>query len=53
MTDLEFQHPSIVKEMSETILDIEDNEDTIVIEEEKKTLDVLVLKEVTRNLRYA
>ena len=31
--------------MSETILDIEENEDTVVIEEEKKTPDGLVLRE--------
>ena len=40
MVDLEFEHPYTVQEMSETILDIEENEDTVVIEEEKKTPDV-------------
>ena len=33
MTDLEFEHPSTIQEMSKTILAIEDNEGTIVIEE--------------------
>ena len=46
MADLEFEHASTVQEMSETILDIEENEDSVVIEEEKKTLDGLVLKEL-------
>ena len=52
MIDLEFEHPSSVQEMSETILAIEKNEDRIVIEEEKKTPDGMVLKELTKNLRY-
>ena len=46
MADLEFEHSSTVQEMSETILAIEENEDTVLIEEEKKTLDGLVLKEL-------
>ena len=50
MTDLKFEHPSTVQEISETILAIED---TTVIEEEKKTLDGLVLKELPKNLHYA
>ena len=52
MTDLEFEQPSIVQEMSNTILAIEENEETIVIEEEKKTPDGSVLKELLDNLRY-
>ena len=39
--------------MFETILFIEDNEHTVVIEEENKTLDGLVLKELPENLQYA
>ena len=46
MANLEFDHPSTVQEMSETNLAIEENEDTVVIEEKKKTQDVLVLKEL-------
>ena len=38
--------------MSKTILAIEDNEDTVLIEEEKKTSYGLVLKKLPRNLRY-
>ena len=38
--------------MSDTILATEDNEDTVLIEEEKKTPDGLVLKELPKNLRY-
>ena len=53
MNDLEFEHPYIVQEISETILSIDDNEDTIVVEEEKKTPDGLVLKGLPENLRYA
>ena len=53
MTDLEFEHSSIVQKMSETILAIKENEGTIVIEEEKKTFDGLVLKELPENLLYA
>ena len=34
MNDLEFEHPSVVQEISKTILAIEENEDTVVIEEE-------------------
>ena len=49
MIDLEFEYPSTFHEMSETILAIEENEDTIVIEEEKKTPDGLVLKELPKN----
>ena len=52
MTDLEFEHPSTVQEMSHTILSTEDNEDTVVIEEENKTLDGLVLKALPKNLQY-
>ena len=37
MINLEFYHPSTVQEMSKTILAIEENEDTIVIKEKKKT----------------
>ena len=36
--------------MSKTILTIEENEDAILIEEEKKTLDGLVLEELPENL---
>ena len=50
MAELEFEHPSTVQEMFETILVIEENEDTVVIEEEKKTPDGLVLKELPGNL---
>ena len=39
--------------MFKTILATEENEDTIVIEEEKKTPDGLVLKELLENLQYA
>ena len=53
MANLEFDHPSTVQEMSETNLAIEENEDTVVIEEKKKTPDVLVLKELLGNIRYA
>ena len=49
ITYLEFEHPSTVQEMFETILAIEENEDTVLIEEEKKTLDGLVLKELPRD----
>ena len=53
MTDLEFEHPSTVQEMFETILAIEESEDIIVIEEENMIPDGLVLKELNKNLRYA
>ena len=53
MVDLEFEYPSTIQEMFETILAIEENEDTIVIEEENKTPDGLVLKEILGNLIYA
>ena len=53
MVDLEFKHTSTVQEMSETILVIEGNEDVVLIEDEKKTPDGLVLKELPKNLRYA
>ena len=39
--------------MSKTILAIEENEDVVLIEEEKKTSDELVLKELPRNLQNA
>ena len=38
--------------MSETILALEENEDVVLIEEEKET-HRLVLKELPENLRYA
>ena len=52
MNDLEFEHPFAIQEILETVLAIEDNEDTIVIEEENKTLNGLVLKELPENIRY-
>ena len=52
MNDLEFEYPSTVQEISNIILSIEENEDTVVIEE-KKTPNDLVLKEFPENLRYA
>ena len=39
--------------MFETILAIEENEDTVVIEKEKMTPHGLVIKEFPENLRYA
>ena len=53
MNDLEFEHLFVVQEISKTILVIDENEDTVVIEEEKKTHDELVLKELPKNLCYA
>ena len=50
IANLEFEHASTIKEMLETILAIEDNEDVVLIEEEKKTPNGLVLKELPRNL---
>ena len=46
MADLEFEHPSTFQEMFETILAIEVNEDAVVIEEENKAPNELVLKEL-------
>ena len=37
MNDLEFEHPSTVHEISKTILAIDENEHTVVIEEKKDT----------------
>ena len=48
MVDLEFEHASTVQ----TILTIEENEDSIVIEEKMKTPDGFVLKELHENLRH-
>ena len=47
------QHPSIVQEISETILAIDENKSSVVVEKEKKTHDGLVLKELLENLHYA
>ena len=53
MADLKFEHASTVQKMSKITLAIEENEDSIVIKEEKKTPYGLVLKELPENLRYA
>ena len=53
LKDLEFEHPSIVQEISKTNLAIDENKSTVVVEKEKKTHDGLVLKELLENLRYA
>ena len=42
MAYLEFEHPYTIQEMSETIHVIEENEDAVLIEKEKKKLDGLV-----------
>ena len=37
LKDLEGEHPSVVQEILETILAIDENESTVIIEEEKMT----------------
>ena len=53
MKDLEFEHPSTVQEISETILAIDKNKRTVVVKEKKKAPDGLVLKALPENLCYS
>ena len=50
---LECEHPSAVEEISETILAIDENESTVIVEEKNMTPDELSLKELSENLPYA
>ena len=52
MNDLELELPFAVQEISETILAINENEDTVVIEKEKKISNGLILKVLPENLCY-
>ena len=48
LKDLECEHPFAVQEFSETILAIDKNASTIIVEEENMTPDMLVLKSYLR-----
>ena len=52
MKDLECFHPSVAQEILEAIIAIDENESTIVVNKENKTLDWLILKELPENLHY-
>ena len=51
--ELNYEKIASSPELVETILIFKKNEDTIVIEDEKQTLDGLVLKELPKHLHYA
>ena len=53
MTDLDFEHPSTGQAISKNLLTIDENEESVVIEEEMKTLNRFILKKLPKNLQYA